>query len=197
MSEIIGSHRNQEQPQVAVVTADDRFVRWEDRRVVHRDQLVHRSVHIALFDGAGRLVIQRRHRGKLTYPGHWDLSASGHVEASDYPDPTRPDDDLDALYQRVAERELLEELGVTTALRRLGRFPPEPGVHYERIHLFAGASDGPFALQADEVEELLRVAKEELLARMADPDWPHTKVLAWFVAWAGAHGHWGAAGGVR
>jgi len=90
------------QPRVAVVDEHDRFIRWEDRRIVHRDRLVHRTIHVLLFTTDGRFVIQRRQDDKLTFPGHWDLSCSGHVEEPDYP--AGPDDRLDIVYAGCAAR---------------------------------------------------------------------------------------------
>jgi 16S rRNA (adenine1518-N6/adenine1519-N6)-dimethyltransferase len=166
---------------IAVVTPDDKFIRWEDRRVVHRDQLVHRSVHVLLYDGQGRLVIQRRHRQKLTYPGVWDMSSSGHVEEGDYPDANRPDEALPAVYAAVAARELEEELGVRAPLSFVGHFTPEPGVHYEQIGLFRGMSDGPFRFQAEEIEEIDQIAVDQLKKRIAERPQEYTRTLRWFL----------------
>jgi isopentenyl-diphosphate Delta-isomerase len=170
---------------IAVVDDANRFVRWEDRRVIHEQQLVHRSVHILVFDAAGRLLIQRRHSGKQTYPRHWDVSCAGHVEETDYT--AGPDDDLDAVYAAVAARELLEELGVAPALALLDRLGPEPGVHYEQIHLFRATSDGPFALQPDEVEEYRLVTRPELESLLAGSE-PMTHTLRWLARRLAAHG---------
>src|SRR5258708_4924403 len=152
---------------IAVVDAANRFVRWTDRAEVHAHRLPHRSVQILLFDPAGRLVVQQRHPGKLTYPGCWDLSASGHVEEEDYLG--GPDDDLDAVYDAVARRELMEELGVDAALEPLCAFGPEPGVHYEQMRVYRGRSDGPFRLQPDEVSAVARGTPTELEAQLARP----------------------------
>lgn len=125
---------------IAVVDLADRFERWEERRRVHDERLVHRSIHVILLDPAGKLVIQKRHRDKQTHPSTWDVSCSGHVEESDYrprgatrvstrPSPAQiaagpaagseggrydvdPEADLDRVYLEVAGRELEEELGV-------------------------------------------------------------------------------------
>lgn len=164
---------------IAVVDEQDRFLRWEDRRVVHEQELVHRSIHVLLVDSRGRLLLQRRHRSKQTYPGCWDLSCSGHVEESDY-GPGGPDDDLDRVYAEVARREVEEELGVRVALTPVGRFGPTPGVHYEQLRLFVGASDGPFTAQADEVEDLRHVTRAELAELITAGIEPLTGTLRWF-----------------
>lgn len=172
---------------IAVVDDQNRFVRWEDRRAIHEQQLVHRSVYVLLFDPAGRLLVQRRHRAKQTHPSAWDVSCAGHVEESDYPG--GPDDDLDAVYAAVAARELAEELGVAPPLLRLGRFGPAPGVHYEQLHLFTGQSAGPFTLQPDEVEALRPLAPDEVAAWLAGPE-PTTPTLRWLLAWLSAGDRW-------
>lgn len=166
---------------IAVVDSRDRFLRWADRSEVHHAQLLHRSVHVLLFDRSGRLWLQRRHPAKRTYPGAWDLSASGHVEELDYP--AGPDDELDAVYAAVAQRELEEELGVRTELAFLGAFGPELGVHYEQIRLYRGNSDGPFCLQSDEVTAVRAVNRAELAAMFSDSAVSITPTLRWFADW--------------
>lgn len=169
---------------IAVVDEENRFLRWEERRVIHERRLLHRSIHILLFDRAGRLVVQRRHASKQTYPRFWDVSCCGHVEESDYQG-AHPDADLDAVYARVAHRELVEELGVDAPLELLAHLPPTAGVHYEQIHLYRGTSDGPFVLQADEVAELRAVTAAEL-AELA----PITDTLAFLAEWLRRRGVW-------
>ena len=172
---------------IAVVDEHNRFVRWEDRREIHIHRLVHRSVHVAVFDHGGRLVIQRRNGDKDTYPLHWDMSCAGHVEESDYT--AGPDDDLDAVYAAVARRELEEELGVRAPLELLGHFAPEPGVHYEQLRLFRVVSDGPYVLQPEEVAEIRPVTRAGYSA-LAEAGEPITHALAWFVAWMIDQGSW-------
>ena len=167
---------------IAVVDAVNRFVRWEDRRTIHEQALVHRSIHVLLFDSSGRLLIQRRHASKQTYPRYWDVSCAGHVEESDYLG--GPDDRLDEVYAAVAAREVDEELGVTPVLDRVGSFRPEPGVHYEQIQLFRGVSDGPFTLQPDEVEEHTMLDRQAWSAFLAGSEFI-TQTLRWWLGWLG------------
>lgn len=182
---------------IAVVDERDRFERWEERRRVHDERLVHRSIHVILLDSAGRLVLQKRHRDKQTHPSTWDISCSGHVEESDYrrAGTTRvsarprapgsgseydvdPDADLDRVYFEVAARELEEELGVTAPdLRELAASGPIAGVHYEQIRLYLGTSDGPYRPQPEEVEAVRAVTRAELAALAVRE--PVTPTLLW------------------
>jgi hypothetical protein len=51
----------------------------ELRGEIHRRGLLHRAVYVWVFDGAGRLLIQRRAWEKKIGPGQWDLSAAEHL----------------------------------------------------------------------------------------------------------------------
>jgi isopentenyldiphosphate isomerase len=169
---------------IAVVDDADRFVRWEERRVVHERQLPHRSVHILVFDSAARLVVQLRHATKQTWPRYWDTSVSGHVDEGDYV--AGLDAQLDEVYARAARRELDEELGLSTPLELLGHFAPEPGIHYEQYHLYRSLSDGPFVFPSDEIE-----AVRALTAAQLDALEPVTPSLRAQVAWLRSRGLWG------
>jgi isopentenyldiphosphate isomerase len=161
---------------IAVVDGDNRFVRWSDRRDVHANHLPHRSVHIFVFTHDRKLVLQKRHRLKLTFASTWDISCSGHVDEGDYP--AGPDERLDEVYASVARRELLEELGIDVAVELVGHFGPEPGVHYEQFHLYRAIHDGPFRIQEEELEELRVVGREEIASIQ-----PRTPTLDWCLRW--------------
>lgn len=55
-------------------------------------------VHICVFDSRGRLLIQKRTENKKGWPGCWDVSAAGGVDAGE-------------TSRQGAEREFREELG--------------------------------------------------------------------------------------
>lgn len=169
-------------PRIAVVGTQNTFLRWADRREVHERELPHRSIQAFLFNAAGELLIQRRHRDKLTFPGFWDVSCAGHVDESDYT--AGPDDDLDHVYEAVARREIEEELGVSVEVERIGRFGPEPGVHYEHLHLFRAEHEGPFTCQVDEVEEVRFVTPEAFDAMVSAGEEKVVPALVWLVEWA-------------
>ena len=173
---------------IAVVDRDNRFVRWTDRAEIHADRLIHRSVHVALFHPDGRMLIQRRHPEKTTYPDHWDIAVAGHVEEPDYTG--GPDEALDEVYADVAARELHEELGITAPLQPLTHCPPEPNVHYEQARLFTATHPGPFTLQPEEVVEVRWVDAAGLDAMIADADTPTTRALGWQVGLLRDLGRW-------
>ncbi len=66
---------------------------------VHRDGDWHRASHIWIATPGGRVLLQRRAWSKVSWPGLWDISVAGHVDAGESA--------LDA-----AIREASEELGL-------------------------------------------------------------------------------------
>ena len=85
-----------------VVNERDEVVRRATRRDVHATGLWHRAVHVMVFDGAQRLLLQKRSMLKDLSPGLWDSSCSGHLDAGED-------------YDTAAGRELGEEIGIRLA----------------------------------------------------------------------------------
>ncbi|MFO7563833.1 MAG: NUDIX domain-containing protein [Enhygromyxa sp.] len=175
---------------IAVVDDDNRFLRYEPRRLIHEQQLVHRSVYLLVFDPDDRLVIQQRHRDKQTWPLYWDISCAGHVDEQDYAG--HPDAELDRAYELAATRELAEELGVRAPLSLLGHFGPRDGVGYEQIRLFRASWAGPITVQAEEVEAHRWISAAQFQALADDPAARFTPALRHFGALARARGWWGS-----
>jgi 16S rRNA (adenine1518-N6/adenine1519-N6)-dimethyltransferase len=124
---------------LAVVDQNDQPLKPTDRATIHRENLLHRAVHILLVNHRGELLLQKRSYRKDRFPRHWDSSAAGHVDA-------------DESYQDCAMRELQEETGVVATLAKLGRVPASDVTGHEFIEVFAGIHDGPFHWNQHEVE---------------------------------------------
>jgi isopentenyldiphosphate isomerase len=82
-----------------VVDAHDQVLRQEPRADVHRQRLLHRAVHVLVFNSRGEVYLQKRSAKKDTYPNRWTTSCSGPVDAG-------------ADYDTAVLRELAEELGI-------------------------------------------------------------------------------------
>src|SRR5580658_3200257 len=85
-----------------VVDERDAVVGRASRREVHAHRLMHRAVHVLVFDDTGRVFLQKRSMKKDIAPGLWDSSCSGHVDSGES-------------YDVAAVREFAEELGVALA----------------------------------------------------------------------------------
>jgi 16S rRNA (adenine1518-N6/adenine1519-N6)-dimethyltransferase len=125
--------------QFAVVDDEDRVIGQAPRSEVHGNNLLHRAVHLLIFNGNGDLYLQKRSPFKDRHPGVWDSSAAGHVDAGED-------------YDDTARRELQEELGVAAPLERLLKLPASERTGYEFIWLYRGRHDGPFRLAKTEIE---------------------------------------------
>jgi isopentenyl-diphosphate delta-isomerase len=127
-----------------VVDRDDRVVGQAPRREVHARNLLHRAVHVLVHDARGRIFLQRRSLAKDTFPGCWDSSCSGHLDAGED-------------YVTAARRELGEELGWHDAalpLRPIVKLAASPETGHEFIEIFLlGPVEGPFTLHPDEISE--------------------------------------------
>jgi isopentenyldiphosphate isomerase len=174
--------------QIAVVDEQNRFLRWEERRRIHEGHLLHRSIHVAVIDGEGRLLLQLRHRSKQVYPSTWDISCDGHVGVEDYP--AGPDELLDEVYERAARRELAEELSLDAAPLFVAHCPPEKGIHYEQLRLFWCRAEGPLRPQEEEIEALRWVRPAEFDALRAAGE-PMTRTLPYLAAHLRRAGLWG------
>ena len=122
-----------------VVDEADRVVGQASRATVHGNNLLHRAVHILLFNRRNEIFLQKRSRLKDRHPCLWDSSAAGHVDAGE---------DYDA----AAARELREELGVNVPVTRVVKLPASERTGQEFIWLYEGRHDGPFELARSEIE---------------------------------------------
>ena len=114
-------------------------------------------VHVCIFDSAGRLLIQRRTPEKFIWPGLWDVSVGGGVDAGE-------------TSRQGAEREVREELGFPLDLS--GRRPTvtvnfDGG--FDDFYLVNQDLDlETLVLQAEEVAEVRWAGPEEVLAMVDD-----------------------------
>lgn len=123
----------------SVVDQADQVIGEALRAKVHGNNLLHRAVHILIFNEAGEVYLQKRSPLKDRHPLLWDSSASGHVAAGE---------DYDA----AAKRELHEELGIEARLRRVVKLPASEKTDFEFIWVYCGCSEGPFELNPREIE---------------------------------------------
>ena len=151
---------------LAVVDAHDQVIDVMPRSEVHRLGLMHRSVHILVFNSARELFIQKRSMRKDSNPGLWDSSAAGHVDAGED-------------YLACAQRELGEELGLfrPRSLEALFRLPASPTTGMEHCTVYRCLYDGVMVLQEEEIERGLWITVGEMDRRVAAADSTLTPIL--------------------
>jgi isopentenyldiphosphate isomerase len=141
-----------------VVNERDEVIRRATRREVHATGLWHRAVHVLVFDGSGRVFLQKRSMLKDVSPGRWDSSCSGHLDAGEG-------------YDGAAVRELAEEIGVRLAAgeapSRWFRVGACEDTGWEFVWVYRLHHDGPLQLEPLEIQYGEWVAPQEVSARVA------------------------------
>ena len=124
-----------------IVDEQDRVTGTMVRREVHRLKLRHRAVHLLVINRAGKIFLHQRSMKKDLFPGVWDSSAAGHVSAGED-------------YDSTAVRELEEELGCRPEKRPQPLFKIEAREEtgQEFVWVYRVEAEGPFVLEADEIE---------------------------------------------
>jgi isopentenyl-diphosphate delta-isomerase type 1 len=137
------------------------------RSEVHRLQLKHRSIHIAIFNQQGQILLQKRALTKDTGPGAWDSAVGGHVESGED-------------YDTAACRESEEELGLIlpTPPTRLFILPAENNQGSEFVCVYHLVHDGPFTPNLDEISECRWFTHQELVAHLQDPTFLITRTFS-------------------
>lgn len=131
--------------QVILVDEHDRRVGLCDKLEAHRRNLLHRAFSVFLFDGRGRMLLQRRAGAKYHSAGLWANSCCGHPRAGESD-------------RAAAERRTFEELGIHCRLAPAGTHlyqAPVGNALFERefVHLFVGRFDGVAEPEPAEVAE--------------------------------------------
>ena len=142
--------------------------RTVSRDEAHEKGILHRTAHVWIVrgePGSREVLLQKRSLEKDSFPGQYDTSSAGHVQAGDEPLPS-------------ALRELQEELGIAADPDRLdyaGRFrirydlmfhgKPFRDSEIAWVYVYRGLVDEKtLTLQPGEVDEVRWFALEEVLA---------------------------------
>lgn len=123
-----------------VVDSENRVIGQATRGEVHAKGLLHRSVHIWVFNSRGELFLQKRAMTKDENPGYWDSSAAGHLNAGEE-------------YRASAHRELMEELGISEELQFFMKFSASRKTHWEHVKTYLCTTDQKITINLLEISE--------------------------------------------
>jgi len=123
-----------------VVDPNDNVIGKASRKEVHEKSLLHRAVHIMVFNGEGKLFLQKRSPAKDENPGLWDTSAAGHVGAGES-------------YLTTAHRELEEELGIKAELEFFLKLTASRDTANEHLEIFICAAKHKILINKSEISE--------------------------------------------
>jgi len=140
-----------------VVDPADRVIGQAPRSQVHSLHLLHRAVHVLLFDRSGALLVQKRSATKDTYPGCYDSSASGHLNAGEE-------------YDAAAERETQEELGLVIppgTLQKQFKIAACADTGWEFVWVYTGSTTSPVVPNPDEIESVTVLSRTQIESLLA------------------------------
>lgn len=139
---------------VILVDENDREIGIGEKMDAHRSGALHRAFSVFVFDSAGRLLLQKRARGKYHSAGLWSNTCCGHP---------RPGETTET----AARRRLREEMNFECELRSAFSFVYRVEldnrlVEHEYDHVFVGHHDEDPAPEPAEVEAWSWVSVPEL-----------------------------------
>jgi 16S rRNA (adenine1518-N6/adenine1519-N6)-dimethyltransferase len=121
-----------------VVNERNEVIGQKTRGEVHAQKLMHRAVHIFVFNKHGELWLQQRSHLKDVHPLDWDSSAAGHLDAGED-------------YATSAKRELKEELGIEAETSCIAKVDACEGTGMEFVELHQAHHNGPMSFVPDEI----------------------------------------------
>ncbi len=122
-----------------VVDERDQVIGQAPRAEVHARRLMHRAVHVFLFNSRGEFLLQMRSVHKDEHPLTYTSSCSGHVDSGE-------------TYDEAAVRELGEELGLDCELEPLQKFAATPELAMEHTMLYRAVSDDTPVIDEHEID---------------------------------------------
>jgi len=135
-----------------VVDSEDIVIGKATRLKVHKNNLMHRSVHILVFNSSGSLFLQKRTMIKDESPGLWDSSAAGHVESGES-------------YISCAKRELNEELSLSSVqLDEVLSIPAQRTTFWEHVRVYKCVTDTNICINKNEISDGRYVKLSEVRA---------------------------------
>ena len=146
-----------------IVDPQDQVIGQATRHEAHAGRLLHRAVHILIFNPAGALLVQKRAMTKDTFPGCYDSSASGHLNAGES-------------YDAAAYREVQEELGLVlpvTSLQKQFKLDACPDTGWEFVWIYTVLRNTlPVVPNPDEIESVTHMTRRQIESLLADQ--PHS-----------------------
>ncbi len=128
---------------IEIVDAEGSVIGIRERSEVHGDpSLLHKVVHVLVFNDSGELLLQKRSMNKDVAPGKWDTSVGGHVS---------PGEEL----RTAALREMEEELGITCDhLMPIYSYIFSNPYESELVFTHLCTHNGPFPFNREEIDEV-------------------------------------------
>ena len=145
---------------VAIVDEANRVIGRAPRREMRAERLIYRATYILVLNSRHEVLLQKRTLTKDMYPGWYDPACGGVVLAGES-------------YEECAARELAEELGIRA---------PAPTLLFDFFYTditnrvwgraYTCMNDGPFTLQASEIDCAFFCPLQDVLGSRYSPITP-------------------------
>lgn len=134
-----------------IVDRDGKTIGTAPRSQIHGNpSLLHKVVHVLVFNDKGELLLQKRSLTKDVAPGKWDTSVGGHVPNGE---------DLIT----AAKREMEEELGIISCdIKPLYSYIHSNPYETEMVFTHSCIHNGPFSFNKEEIDEVRFWNMEEI-----------------------------------
>jgi isopentenyl-diphosphate delta-isomerase type 1 len=126
-----------------IVNSEGSAIGLKPRSEIHGNPaLLHKVIHILVFNDQGALLLQKRSMSKDVAPGKWDTSVGGHFAPGE--------DSLAA-----ARREMEEELGVIADnYKSLYSYLYTNNYESEMVFTLRCVHNGPFSFNKEEIDDI-------------------------------------------
>jgi isopentenyl-diphosphate Delta-isomerase len=160
-----GGEPNEPGEELIIVDEKDRLVGFETKLAAHqKGGKLHRAFSIFVFDGVGRMLLQRRAEGKYHFGGLWSNACCSHPRKGEK-------------LEDAAHRRLREEFGFDTELEEVFSFVYRASdfrsglTEHEFDHVFCGEFNGDPHPNVDEIADWKWVGLADLEADLqSNPD---------------------------
>ena len=128
---------------IDVVTEKGEVIKSLPRSEIHGDpSLLHKVVHVLVFNSNNELFLQKRSMSKDVAPGKWDTSVGGHVNAGEG-------------LEEAVMREMEEELGINKGVPEyLYSYIHANPFETELVYTYKCVYDDEIHYQQDEIDEV-------------------------------------------
>jgi isopentenyldiphosphate isomerase len=134
-----------------VVNENGEVLQSLPRAEIHGNpSLMHKVVHVLVFNSSGGLLLQKRSMDKSVAPGKWDTSVGGHVSSGES-------------LETAVQREMEEELGISDCgLKFLYTYIHSNPHETELVYTYSCVYDGEINFQQDEIDEVRPWSLDEI-----------------------------------
>jgi len=132
-----------------VVSEKNEVIKTADTTDIHKNNLLHRSVHVIIVDSKGRFFCRKINSASPLYANYWSTATGAHVLANH--------NTLETAYSSIKDM-----LGIHTDLKFIGDIHISDNVENEISSTYIGNFDGPFNLNGDKVADGKFFTEEEL-----------------------------------